>query len=175
MFMLASITAWVMRLISERSSDSTLYGHVSVCGSVFACEYTVTMWTASRFATSPEACPRVPSATMARRSVVGSEIESSLCSRLRPMLVAPEKRTRLSSRGKDELTGAELITRPVVSRNQVRYALREMASLAGAQWWSYAEGNETVLGLVVAALAIGALVFVGSRNYNEQQRRRRRR
>ncbi|KAB2887223.1 MAG: DUF4388 domain-containing protein, partial [Kofleriaceae bacterium] len=63
----------------------------------------------------------MPSATIASRKVVGSAIESSLCSRLRPMLVAPEKRTRLSSRGKDELTARELITTPVVSRNQVRY------------------------------------------------------
>jgi len=50
-----------------------------------------------------------------------------------------------------------------------------MASMVGAQWWSYAEGNEAVLGVVVGALAIAALLFVGSRIYNEQQRRRRRR
>jgi hypothetical protein len=50
-----------------------------------------------------------------------------------------------------------------------------MASLASAQWWSYVEGNETLLGLVVGTLAIAALLFVGSRIYNEQQRRRRRR
>ena len=62
-----------------------------------------------------------------------------------------------------------------MSRNQVRYALREMASLASAQWWSYVEGNETALGLVVGALALAALLYVGNRVYNEQQRRRRRR
>jgi len=90
-------------------------------------------------------------------------------------LVAPEKRTRLSSRGKDELTARELITTPVVSRNQVRYALREMASMAGAQWWSYADGNETLLGVVVGVVAVAALLYVGSRVYNELDRRRRRR
>ncbi len=50
-----------------------------------------------------------------------------------------------------------------------------MASLASAQWWSYADGNETLLGVVVGTLAVAAVVFVGSRIYNEQQRRRRRR
>jgi hypothetical protein len=51
-----------------------------------------------------------------------------------------------------------------------------MASLATAgTWWSYAEGNETLLGAVVGTLAVAALLYVGSRIYNEQQRRRRRR
>lgn len=44
-----------------------------------------------------------------------------------------------------------------------------------AQWWSYTDGNETVLGVVVAVLAVSALLYVGSRIYNERERRRRRR
>lgn len=44
-----------------------------------------------------------------------------------------------------------------------------------AQWWSYADGDETVLAIVVAALAVSAVLYVGSRIYTELERRRRRR
>lgn len=47
--------------------------------------------------------------------------------------------------------------------------------MAGAQWWSYADGNETLLGVVVGVVAVSALLYVGSRVYNELDRRRRRR
>lgn len=39
-------------------------------------------------------------------------------------------------------------------------------------WWSYAEGNSTVVGLVVAVLTVAALVFVGSRLWTRSRRRR---
>ena len=89
----------VMRLTSARRSRSTLYGQVRVCWSAVSRKYSTMMSTASRLATSPEAWPPIPSATIASRTSVGRWIESSLWSRFRPMLVAPEKRTRLASRG----------------------------------------------------------------------------
>jgi hypothetical protein len=41
-----------------------------------------------------------------------------------------------------------------------------------ASWWSYAEGDRTVLGLVVVVLAIAAIVVVGSRLWSRTRRRR---
>jgi hypothetical protein len=41
-----------------------------------------------------------------------------------------------------------------------------------ASWWSYAEGDSTVLGVVVAVLAIAGLAFVGSRVLARARRRR---
>lgn len=34
------------------------------------------------------------------------------------------------------------------------------ASLAMGQWWGYAEGNPTVVGLVVIVVAVAALAFL---------------
>ena len=45
-------------------------------------------------------------------------------------------------------------------------------SSALASWWSYAEGDSTVLGVVVAVLAVAALAFVGSRVLARARRRR---
>jgi hypothetical protein len=41
-----------------------------------------------------------------------------------------------------------------------------------ASWWSYAEGDSTVLGVVVAVLAVAGLAFVGSRVLARVRRRR---
>jgi hypothetical protein len=43
---------------------------------------------------------------------------------------------------------------------------------AVASWWSYAEGDRTVLGVVIVVLAIAALVVVGSRFLTKMRRRR---
>jgi len=40
-------------------------------------------------------------------------------------------------------------------------------------WWSYADGNGTVLGVVVGLVAIAAVGFVGSRALEQLKRRRR--
>src|SRR6185436_1985851 len=64
------------------------------------------MSTAIFDATSPEAWPPMPSATMASLSASGRKKLSSLCWRLRPMLVSPAKRTRPPRMGKDELLRA---------------------------------------------------------------------
>ena len=41
-----------------------------------------------------------------------------------------------------------------------------------ASWWSYAEADATVLGVVVAVLAVAGLAFVGSRVFARVRRRR---
>ena len=41
---------------------------------------------------------------------------------------------------------------------------------AVASWWSYAEGDRTVLGVVIVVLAIAALVVVGSRVLRRRRR-----
>jgi len=46
-----------------------------------------------------------------------------------------------------------------------------MSDVVGS-WWSYAEGNSTLVGLVVATLTVAALVFVGSRLITRGRRRR---
>ncbi len=38
-------------------------------------------------------------------------------------------------------------------------------------WWSYADGNSTLVGAVVAVLAVAAVVFVGSRVIARRRRR----
>lgn len=43
---------------------------------------------------------------------------------------------------------------------------------ATAVWWSYAEANPTVVGVVVVALAIAAIAFVGTRVVARARRRR---
>ncbi len=40
-------------------------------------------------------------------------------------------------------------------------------------WWSYAEANATVLGVVVALIAAAALLFVGRRAIGQRRSRRR--
>lgn len=45
-------------------------------------------------------------------------------------------------------------------------------SYAVASWWSYAEADSTVLGVVVAVLAVAGLAFVGSRVLARVRRRR---
>ena len=59
--------------------------------------------TAMRLATSPDACPPMPSATIASRSLSGRKNESSLWARFIPTLVSPAKRARIPSSGNDEL------------------------------------------------------------------------
>src|SRR5687768_1799106 len=56
-----------------------------------------------RLATSPEAWPPMPSATMASRSSTGRCSASSLCARAMPTWVSPAKRTLMLSSGKDVL------------------------------------------------------------------------
>lgn len=45
-------------------------------------------------------------------------------------------------------------------------------SSALASWWSYAEGDATLLGVVVAVLAIAGVAFVGTRVLARVRRRR---
>ena len=75
---LASMIPVTMRLTWVRRSRSTLYGQVSVCCFAVSAKWSLISSTASRLATSPDACPPMPSATMHSRSPSGSEIESSL-------------------------------------------------------------------------------------------------
>ena len=49
--------------------------------------------------------------------------------------------------------------------------LDPMSDVTGT-WWSYTEGNSTLVGLVVAVVAVAALVFVGSRVVARHRRRR---
>ena len=54
------------------------------------------------------------------------------------------------------------------------HPLIDMSSTAHAgTWWSYAEGNATVLGAVVGVLAVAAVLFVGSRVFEQRKRRHR--
>ena len=39
-------------------------------------------------------------------------------------------------------------------------------------WWSYAQGNSKVVGLVVLALTVAAIVFVANRVWTRSRRRR---
>jgi hypothetical protein len=47
------------------------------------------------------------------------------------------------------------------------------SSASAGAWWSFAEGNELVLGAVVGLLAVAAVLFVGSRVHEQRRRRRR--
>lgn len=49
-------------------------------------------------------------------------------------------------------------------------AMNEHTDAVGT-WWSYADGNSTLVGIVVAVLAVAALVFVGSRVVTRGRRR----
>lgn len=49
-----------------------------------------------------------------------------------------------------------------------------MSSAASAgTWWAYAEGNGTILGVVVGLVALAAFGFVGRRALEQRKRRRR--
>ena len=47
-------------------------------------------------------------------------------------------------------------------------------SAAVGSWWSYAEANPTVLGIVVGLVATAAVAFVGRRAVEQLRARRRR-
>lgn len=49
--------------------------------------------------------------------------------------------------------------------------LEPMADVTGT-WWSYTEGNTTLVGLVVAVVAVAAIVFVATRVLARARRRR---
>ena len=49
--------------------------------------------------------------------------------------------------------------------------MNDTADVSGT-WWSYAQGNSTVVGVVVAVLAVAAVAFVGSRVWTRSRRRR---
>src|SRR5438067_717364 len=95
----------IRRLASKRSEWSSLYGQVISPSSCVERKCSATVSTAIFDATSPDAWPPMPSATMARRSASGRKKLSSLCWRFMPMLVSPEKRTRMERIGKEELIG----------------------------------------------------------------------
>src|SRR6476619_5307792 len=102
---LASLMPVVSRLASYLSGPSSLYGQVSSASSCVLRKCSATVSTAIFDATSPEACPPMPSATMASLASSGRKNESSLWARLSPMLVSPLKRTRMLRMGNEELTG----------------------------------------------------------------------
>jgi len=52
--------------------------------------------------------------------------------------------------------------------------MQDIANAAGI-WWSYAEGDATLLGGVVALLAVAAAAFVGTRVISQARSRIRRR
>lgn len=49
--------------------------------------------------------------------------------------------------------------------------MQDIANVAG-MWWSYAEGDASLLGGVAAVLAIAAAAFVGTRILSHVRRRR---
>src|SRR5262245_38480594 len=100
-----------MRVTSARTSRSTLYGQVSTWSSVVFLKNSTMVSTAIRLATSPEACPPMPSATMASRSSTGRCRLSSLWVRFMPTWVSPENRTRIPSSGNDELIAGDYTLR----------------------------------------------------------------
>src|SRR6185503_17895810 len=108
-FTLASLIAVTSRVMSAPPRRSTLNGQVSTCSSAVSLKYSTTVSTAMRLATSPEAWPPMPSATIASRSSTGRCSASSLWLRVTPTWVSPAKRTRMLSRGKEVLMAATSI------------------------------------------------------------------
>lgn len=49
--------------------------------------------------------------------------------------------------------------------------MHDFLNATGA-WWSYAEGDPTVVGVVVAVLSAAAIAFVGNRAFARARRRR---
>ena len=78
------------------------------------------------------------------------------------MLVSPANRTRALSSGNEVLTARDSSSgRRIDSTPTTDHPLGEMKdSGPAAGWWGYAEGNPTLVGIVVAIVVVAAVIFM---------------
>ena len=102
----------------------------------------------------------MPSATIARRSFSGSEIESSLWSRLRPMLVVAREPDPHPVERKRRAHPPPIVASP----RRLTPTGRPLYPVHPDWMWGYAEGDQTLVGIVVVVIVvIAALGYVGRR------------